>query len=166
MTAVLSSSVPRYRLVILVPRQAEPPIASVRKCMVGRCTASAIASGQCYFMAARAPNPCSSKHRLSTLSKKGLTMFDSLKKNPKPNSFSPTCNFPVSPFKVNRREGQGGLGTRSSLTIGLMACTRGTRRALTTSQLPLASFKPILGSFAAALWIMRISRSNVSAMRG
>jgi hypothetical protein len=39
----------------------------------------------CYFMAARAPtcNPCSSKHRLSTLSKKGLTMFDSLKKNPK-----------------------------------------------------------------------------------
>jgi hypothetical protein len=53
--------------------------------MVGRCTASAIASGQCYFMAAHAPtcNPCSSKHRLSTLSKKGLTMFDSLKKNPK-----------------------------------------------------------------------------------
>src|SRR5256885_12390548 len=30
MTAVLSSSVPRYRLVILVPRQAEPHIASVR----------------------------------------------------------------------------------------------------------------------------------------
>jgi hypothetical protein len=54
MTAVLSSSVPRYRLVILVPRQAEPPIASVRKCTVGRCTASAIPSGQCYFMAARA----------------------------------------------------------------------------------------------------------------
>ena len=46
-------------------------------------------------------------------------MFDSLKKNPKPNSFSPTCNFPVSPLKVNRREGQGGLGTRPSLTIGM-----------------------------------------------
>src|SRR5258707_13143141 len=46
MPPVLSSSVPRYRLVILVPRQAEPPIASVRKCMVGRCTASAIAFSQ------------------------------------------------------------------------------------------------------------------------
>jgi hypothetical protein len=35
-----------------------------------------------------------------------------------------------------------------------------------TSQLLLASLKPVLGSFAEALWIMSISRSNVSTMRG
>ncbi len=42
--------------------------------------------------------------------------------------------------------------------------TRKSARA--TGQLPVAPFKPVLGSFAEALWIISISRSNVSAMRG
>jgi hypothetical protein len=45
-------------------------------------------------------------------------------------------------------------------------CRRASSLYVASSQLPLASFKPVLGNFADALWIISISRSNVSTMRG
>src|SRR3979411_819158 len=48
----------------------------------------------------------------------------------------------------------------SSLYLALVPRSHGR------SQIPLASFKPVLGNFADALWIISISRSNVSTMRG
>jgi hypothetical protein len=58
----------------------------------------------------------------------------------------------------------GSIESRAALG-GFIIVTSAFRFSI-DSQLPLALFKPVLVSFSEALWIISISRCNVSAMRG